>query len=203
MFGLLFVAVLHAAALYGLWSYRVIPTSDEALTLMVNFINPPPSPEKPESPKPKPPKPPEPRPPDPPPVEPPQLAVKAPEVQPEEPVVYTPPPPSAPVIDVPPLPPQPVVLSDELSVNCPERAPPAYPSLSTRLNEQGKVLLRVELGEDGRIANAEIKVSSGYRRLDDAALNTVRTWRCNPPMRNGVAARAVALQAFNFILGGR
>ena len=74
--------------------------------------------------------------------------------------------------------------------------------LSKRMNEQGKVVLRVELGEDGRVANAEVKTSSGYRRLDDAALNTVKTWRCKPAMRNGVAMRAVALQPFNFILEG-
>lgn len=200
LLGVLFVLVLHGAALYGLWSYRIIPTPDEAITLMVNLINPPP-PEQPEPPKPKPPKPPEAGPPDPPPPEPPQLVAEAPVAQPDEPVAYAPPPP--PVIEAPPLPPQPVMLSNELSVNCPERAPPSYPSLSMRLNEQGKVLLRVELGEDGRVAGAELKISSGYRRLDDAALNAVRIWRCNPPTRDGVAVRAVALQPFNFILGGR
>src|SRR5574340_1281954 len=58
LFGLIFVLVLHGAGLYGLWSYRIIPTPDEALVLMVNLI----SPQAPEQPKPEPPKPPKPRP---------------------------------------------------------------------------------------------------------------------------------------------
>lgn len=197
VFGLLFVLALHGVVLYGLWSYRIIPAPDEAITLMVNLIDPPP-----EQPKPPQPAPPEPRPPAPPPPEHQHLAAEAPVVQPDEPAVYVPPPPPPPpVVEAPPLPSQPMVLPDELSVSCPERSPPDYPRLSMRRNEQGKVVLRVELGEDGRVARTEVKTSSGYRRLDDAALNAVKTWRCNPPMRNGVAVRAVALQPFNFILG--
>lgn len=195
LFGLLFVLVLHGAGLYGLWSYRVIPAPDEALTLMVNLINPPPS-EQAKPPKPAPP----------PKSHPPKLpehrqhlAVEAPVVSPDEPVAYAPPPlPSA--IEIPP---QPVMLSGELSVSCPERSPPDYPRLSKRMNEQGKVVLRVELGEDGRVANVAVRASSGYRRLDDAALGAIKTWRCKPAMQNGVAVRAVALQPFNFILEER
>lgn len=215
--GLLFVLVLHGAALYGLWSYRIIPTTDEAITLMVNLINPPP-PEQPKPPQPKRPQPEQPRPPKPQPIEPPppehqHLVVEAPVVQPDEPVAYAPPPPpsppvaeaatvgeASPVAEAPALPPQPVMLSGDLSVSCPERAPPEYPAFAKRMNEQGKVVLRVELGEDGRVANATVKISSGHQRLDAAALNAVRTWRCKPFVRNGVAVRAVALQPFSFIL---
>lgn len=196
LFGLLFVLALHGAGLYGLWSYRVIPAPDEALTLMVNLINPPP-PEQAKPPKPAPP----------PKSHPPKLpehrqhlAVEAPVASPDEPVAYAPPPPLPSAIEAPP---QPVILSGELSVSCPERSPPDYPRLSKRMNEQGKVVLRVELGEDGRVANVAVGTSSGYRRLDDAALGAVKTWRCKPAMQNGVAARAVALQPFNFILEER
>jgi protein TonB len=68
------------------------------------------------------------------------------------------------------------------------------------MNEQGKAVLRVELGEDGKVFNAAVKFSSGFARLDDAALMAVKTWRCKPPVRNAVAVRVVALQAFNFSL---
>jgi len=212
--GLLFVLVLHGAALYGLWSYRIIPTPDEAITLMVNLINPPP-PEQPKPPKPEPPKPepPKPRPIELPPPEHQHLVAEASVVLPDEPVAYAPPPPPSPspaveaspspspAVEAPPL--QPVMLSGELSVSCPERSPPDYPTLAKRMNEQGKVVLRVELGEDGRVANATVKTSSGYQRLDAAALNAVKMWRCKPVVRNGVAARAVALQPFSFILEER
>lgn len=208
--GLLFVLVLHGAVLYELWSYRIIPTPEEAITLMVNLINPPPEQLKPPKPKPPKPKPPKPRPPEPPP-EHPHLVVEAPVVLPDEPVAFVPPPPPPVVVAPPapppvieaPLPPQPVVLSGELSVSCPERSPPHYPRQSTRLSEQGRVVVRVELGKDGRVAHASVKTSSGYRRLDDAALDAVKTWRCKPAMRNGVAVAAIALQPFNFTLEGR
>lgn len=196
LFGLLFVLVLHGAGLYGLWSYRIIPTPDEALILMVNFINP----QAPEQPKPEPPKP---EPPKPRPIVPPEhlhLAVEAPAVLPDEPVTYVPP---APVVVAPPVPAQPVMLSGELSVSCPERSPPNYPARSKRLNEQGRVLLRVELGEDGRVSSAAVKTSSGFLLLDEAAASAVKTWRCKPAIQNGVAVRAVALQPFVFILEGR
>lgn len=199
LIGLAFVLILHGAGLYGLWRYKIIPTPDEAVALMVNFINPP------TLEKTKPPEPPKPRPVDPPPPEHIHLAAETPVVTPDEPVVYVPPPES--VVEAPPpaplqmeLPSQPVTLSSELSVICSERAAPHYPMASKRMNEQGKAVLRVELGEDGKVENAMIKASSGFARLDEAALVAVKTWRCKPPVRNGAAVRASALQAFNFSL---
>jgi len=196
-FGLTLVIVLHGAALFVLWSYRILPTPDAAATLMVNLINPP-APEKPE---PEPPKPqPKPRPIEPP--KPQQLVALAPVVLPDEPVA--PPPPPAPiVIETPPLPPQPVMLSGELSVICPERSPPSYPAHSMRMNEQGRVVLLVELNTEGRVANVQVRTASGYRRLDEAAVSAVRDWRCKPAIRNGVAVFATALQPFVFVLEGK
>jgi protein TonB len=201
LIGLTFVLVLHGAGLYGLWRYKIIPAPDEALTLMVNFINPPMPEEQPEPPEP--PKPPlvEPQP-----FPPQQLVVQTPVVLPDEPAVYVPPP--EPVVEVPPMPPapqitlpsQPELLSDELAVMCTNRIVPHYPLASKRLNEQGKTILRVELNEEGKVSNALIKKSSGFARLDDAALAAVKTWRCKPPVQNGVAVKAAALQTFNFSL---
>jgi protein TonB len=96
-----------------------------------------------------------------------------------------------------------VVLSGELAISCPERTPPSYPSLSRRLGEEGKAVLRVELDETGQVDRATIKTSSGYARLDEAALAAVRHWHCNAAKRDGVAVRAVAIQPFNFVLEGR
>ena len=90
----------------------------------------------------------------------------------------------------------------ELAVACPERTPPRYPALSRRLGEEGIVVLRVELDETGRVAAAQVASSSGYARLDEAALAAVRTWRCTPAQRDGQPVRAVAMQPFKFILQG-
>lgn len=196
--GLLFVLALHAAALYGLWQHRLIPSPLEAATLFVNFIAPP-APEKkqePKRPSPQKPKPiekPQPR----------QIVAETPVVAPTD-YVAPPQPAPAPVIEAPPmpLPVGPVALSSELAVACPERSAPAYPAQSRRFGETGVVVLRVELDETGRVAVARISSSSGHARLDEAALGAVRTWRCTPAMRNGQPVRAVALQPFKFILQG-
>jgi len=77
---------------------------------------------------------------------------------------------------------------------------PAYPALSKRLGEQGKVVVRVLIGIDGRAQQAEIRNSSGYDRLDQAALATVRQWRYVPGTRNGVPEAMWFNVPINFIL---
>lgn len=99
--------------------------------------------------------------------------------------------------------PQTAARHDELSVSCSERTPPAYPKQSLRLGEQGKTVVQVELDELGRVAHVAIKTKSGFTRLDEAAVNAVKTWRCTPAKRNGVAVRSVAEQPFNFTIKGR
>ncbi|MFZ4855057.1 MAG: TonB family protein [Desulfuromonadaceae bacterium] len=99
--------------------------------------------------------------------------------------------------------PQPLHLGGELSVSCSERPAPAYPKQSLRLGEQGKTVLLVELDEMGRMNNVTVKTTSGYPRLDEAAITAVKTWRCSPAKRNGIAVRSIALQPFNFALKGR
>ena len=64
---------------------------------------------------------------------------------------------------------------------------PPYPAISRRLNEQGKTTVRVLIGSDGQPQRAEISKSSGFARLDDAAMATVMRWRYVPGKRGGVA----------------
>lgn len=74
--------------------------------------------------------------------------------------------------------------SDAAYLNNPK---PAYPVLSRRLGEQGRVVVRVLIGADGTAQKAEIAKSSGYSRLDQTALATVLKWRYVPGTRNGQA----------------
>lgn len=87
--------------------------------------------------------------------------------------------------------------SDAAYLNNPK---PAYPALSRRLGEQGKVVVRVLIGIDGRAQQAEIRDTSGYDRLDQAALATVRQWRYAPGTRNGVPEAMWFNVPINFIL---
>jgi protein TonB len=63
--------------------------------------------------------------------------------------------------------------------------PPAYPRQSKRMGEQGTVVLRVLIGLQGTAEKAEVRSSSGFARLDQAALETVQRWRYAPGRRNG------------------
>lgn len=87
--------------------------------------------------------------------------------------------------------------SDAAYLNNPK---PSYPPLSRRLGEQGKVVVRVLIGVDGTAQQAEIRSSSGYDRLDQAALATVRSWRYTPGRRNGVAEAMWFNVPINFVL---
>lgn len=87
--------------------------------------------------------------------------------------------------------------SDAAYLNNPK---PSYPALSRRLGEQGKVVVRVLIGVDGTAQQAEIRTSSGYDRLDQAALATVRSWRYVPGKRNGTAEAMWFNVPINFVL---
>ncbi|WP_292932973.1 energy transducer TonB [Noviherbaspirillum sp.] len=60
---------------------------------------------------------------------------------------------------------------------------PVFPALSRRMHEEGKVLLLVQVSAKGEAENVQIKQSSGYIRLDEAAVNAVRKWRFIPARR--------------------
>jgi len=95
-----------------------------------------------------------------------------------------------------------VLLGGELAVSCPLRPPPVYPPLSRRLGEEGAVVLRVELDEQGTVSRAAIVTGSGSPRLDEAALAAVQSWRCQPAWQDGRPVPAIALQPFQFVLRG-
>lgn len=63
---------------------------------------------------------------------------------------------------------------------------PEYPRISRQRGEQGRVMVRVLIGADGLAQQTEISKSSGFPRLDQAALGAVAAWRFVPGKRNGV-----------------
>jgi protein TonB len=63
--------------------------------------------------------------------------------------------------------------------------PPGYPRISRRMGEQGTVIVRVFISTQGLPEKAEVRTSSGFARLDQAALEAVQRWRFVPGRRNG------------------
>jgi protein TonB len=57
------------------------------------------------------------------------------------------------------------------------RVDPTYPPASRRAGEQGTVRLKVLVDTSGRASNVAVTQSSGFPRLDQAAVEAVRKWR--------------------------
>jgi len=170
----------------------------------------PPPPAPPPPPKPPPPKPkPKPRPPLPP-APPSQRAVSAPPPEPPEPpeqqysddapVDYTPPPAPPPVAAAPPGPPAPPPLAPPRKDASHLGNTLRYPAEAQRRREQGRVILEVHIWTDGSVREVRLKQSSGYRRLDQAALTQVKHWRYVPARRGNEAIPYWYVQPVNFVI---
>lgn len=57
------------------------------------------------------------------------------------------------------------------------RVEPTYPAISRRMSEEGTVRLKVLVDERGRAQDVAVAKSSGFARLDNAAMEAVRRWR--------------------------
>jgi len=78
--------------------------------------------------------------------------------------------------------------------------PPVYPPRCLRLGIEGRVKVRVLVGENGRPQEVSVGESSGEASLDQAAIDAVRDWRFEPAKRNGVPVRAWAIVPVEFKL---
>ena len=79
---------------------------------------------------------------------------------------------------------------------------PAYPPLSRRLGEQGKVLLRIRVSPQGQAAAVDLEKSSNFQRLDEAARQVVARWRFVPARRGDEAVEATVIVPIVFRLEG-
>ncbi|MCL2021164.1 MAG: energy transducer TonB [Betaproteobacteria bacterium] len=81
-----------------------------------------------------------------------------------------------------------------------ENPRPAYPQLSRRRGETGRVLLRVYVSASGRAERIEINKSSGFERLDSAARDAVLGWRFVPARRGSEHVAAWVLIPISFVM---
>lgn len=180
------VIALHVAAVWALQAGLLRRAVEVVIPVEVlaELIEPPPPP-APPPPQPQPPVPPRPK--APPQPKPKRQPVTAPRPEPPPPVAIDPTPadnaplappgPAEPVEAVappsPPTPPAPAAPTVELPSTAADylrNPPPVYPSLSRRLGEQGRVTLRVLVEADGTPSQVQVAQSSGYERLDKAAV---------------------------------
>lgn len=138
----------------------------------------------------------------------PQVVETPPPAVAQEPVVQETPPPqpvaAAPqAVEAKPQPqpePEPVIEPPRFGVAYLNNPAPAYPALSRRMGEEGRVMLRVLVGVNGKPESVEIENGSGFSRLDNAALEAVRKWKFIPARRNNEAISAQVLVPVKFSL---
>jgi len=197
------VVMAHVAGAWGLLQVSAVREAVlEAAPMFVSLIAPP-----------TPPAPPVPPAPVPPPVR---------KLQPAPPLIATAPSHASAAFVVPAAPPQPVEApappAQVIVVAAP--APPApapqprmipasavqyleppvlvYPRLSERNGERGRVMVRVFIDTLGLPQNVQVSQSSGFSRLDDAAVSAVRKARFKPYTENGQPAAGWAVVPADF-----
>ncbi len=79
---------------------------------------------------------------------------------------------------------------------------PPYPLVARRMGYHGKVVLNVEVLAEGKAGQVLLHTSSGYEILDNAALQTVKTWRFSPARRFGQPITLWFLVPIKFSLEG-
>lgn len=62
---------------------------------------------------------------------------------------------------------------------------PEYPEEARAARLQGRVVLLIRVGVDGRVEWLKLARSSGVKSMDDSALKTVKDWRFEPAKRFG------------------
>ena len=62
---------------------------------------------------------------------------------------------------------------------------PVYPMLSRKRKEQGTVWLLLLVSKEGQVTQLKLKKTSGFDRLDQAALQAVKKWKFQPALKQG------------------
>lgn len=199
--GMVSALALHAVLVTALLAYEPARSALLATApIMVDWVLPPQAPKPPE-PKVEPPKPrPIARQPIQRPLEPPPIVTAAAEAP--SPVVAPPPAPPAPIETPAPVPAPVPFTPPVFDADYLDNPPPAFPSLSRRMGEQGRVILRVLVSPGGGAAEVQVRTSSGHDRLDQAAREAVRRWKFVPARRGGEAVAAWVLIPISFRLEG-
>ncbi len=83
----------------------------------------------------------------------------------------------------------PILITDPTFRTPPE--PPRYPPISRKRDEEGVVVLRAAVSPGGRTLSVEVWQSSGFYRLDDAALDAARRWQFEPAQHAGLPVESL------------
>jgi protein TonB len=77
---------------------------------------------------------------------------------------------------------------------------PTYPRISRRRGEAGTVVLSIQVLANGSAGDVQILQSSGYHRLDNAALQGAKQVQYTPALQHGEAIRSTLQLSYTFRL---
>ncbi len=96
--------------------------------------------------------------------------------------------------------PAPATGGQSREVRLVRQVPPAFPPEAVRKRQSGWVEVRITVGPQGAVTNAEVVRAQPSRVFDRAALEAVRQWRFEPALRNGQPIAAQRTQRIEFKL---
>jgi TonB family protein len=81
----------------------------------------------------------------------------------------------------------PATLAPDAGIAVLQSVMPQYPLESVRAGEEGAAVLQVLVDERGRASDVRVARSSGYERLDEAAITAVSRWKFAPSTQGALA----------------
>jgi len=87
-----------------------------------------------------------------------------------------------------------VHLNEGVSRQAVHKPKPPYPMMSKKLREQGLVVVRLCVNDQGIVGESSISRSSGFQSLDQSALKTLTQWRFTPTVVNGAISSSQCFQ---------
>lgn len=78
---------------------------------------------------------------------------------------------------------EPVISLPRIDAKNKDNPPPTYPRIARKLGQEGVAILNIYILADGTVGEVALKKSSGYSRLDEAAITAAKSWHYVPAKR--------------------
>jgi len=79
-----------------------------------------------------------------------------------------------------------------------ERSEPDYPSKSLKRASGERIVLKLLIGDNGRIVRVLVEQGTRFKDLEAAAVSAVLRWKYEPAKENGVPVEAWTKAEFTF-----
>lgn len=132
-----------------------------------------------------------------------EVPLEEPVVEPLPQTIKEPDSPPQPDQEIPPAPPSPNPVEHEgleEAMALEGNLPPPYPAQARRRGQEGRVVIRLTIGEDGVVRGASVETGSGNSAFDEAALKALCAWKFSPERRWGKAVVSELLVPVEFRL---